>query len=176
MIPMPPTEPPPTPPVLPPLTILEGSLFLRRMRIATYGILLFVLVIHLLDKFRDILQPLFVAMFLGFLMQPIHRWLVQRGIRSIPAYGVILAVVMLGVLAIGSMMYANITQVAAKLPDFEKSIERKVADLTAQLPIKVPALEGAFPARDPHLSRRSPRWRRGAAPGALWRFHFLGAA
>src|SRR5436305_11261214 len=70
-----PLEPmPQTPP------ILGGSLFLRRLQIATYGLLLFVLIIYLLDKFRDILQPLFVAMFLGFLMHPVHRWLVKRGV------------------------------------------------------------------------------------------------
>jgi predicted PurR-regulated permease PerM len=42
------------------------------------AILLLVLVIHLLEKFRDVLQPLFIALFLVFLMHPIHRWLVER--------------------------------------------------------------------------------------------------
>ena len=69
---------------------MDRSAFMQRMKLATYGMVLFVLSIHLLREFREMLQPLFVAVFLGFLMHPVHRWLIRRGIPSLVAYGVIL--------------------------------------------------------------------------------------
>ena len=48
-----------------PTPIVESSVFLRRIRMAAYGIVLLVLTIHLLDKFQSVLQPLFIAVFLS---------------------------------------------------------------------------------------------------------------
>src|SRR5688572_6816595 len=100
MDPTPPTEPAQTP--TPPLVVADGEVFMRRMKMATYCIVLFVLSIHLLEKLRDILQPLFIALFLGFLTNPIHRWLVQRGFPSVAAYVVIGVLVMLSLFAFAS--------------------------------------------------------------------------
>jgi predicted PurR-regulated permease PerM len=141
----PPVEPS-TPPSQPPVET-EGSVFLRRLRNTTYGILLFVMTIYLLEKFRDMLQPLFVAVFLGFLMQPLHRWLVRRGIPSLPAYGVILVLVALGLFALGSILYANITEVAIKLPTYQtrlEAFEEQVREIAQQLPFRIPGTEGHF--------------------------------
>lgn len=136
----------PTPP------ILGGALFMRRLQIATYGLLLFVLIVYLLDRFRDILQPLFVALFLGFLLHPVHRRLVRHGVRSGFAYGIILTLVMLSVWGVGSMVYADVAQVAEKMPDYrqryeatiENRIEATVHDLIGSLPFEVPGLKGHF--------------------------------
>src|SRR6476620_7706323 len=100
----------PTPEPAPP--IADAAVFLRRVRLATYTVVLLVLSIYLLEKFERILQPFFFALFLGFLTHPIHRWLVARGIPSLIAYGVIFALVLLGILAFGSMMYVNFSEVA----------------------------------------------------------------
>ena len=121
------------------------------MRATTYGVLLFTLVIHLLDKFRDILQPLFVAVFLSFVMHPIHRWLIQRGVRSSAAYGVILAVVILVAWGVGSMMYSDVAQIVNKLDHYklrfetaEQRLETMAQDFIARLPFEVPGLRGHF--------------------------------
>jgi AI-2 transport protein TqsA len=131
-----------TPP--PPMPHLVESIFLRRMRIATYGMFLLWLAVNLLEKFRDVLQPLFIALFLGFLIHPIHRWLVKRGIPSMLAYGVILVLVALSVMAFSSMMYVNVKQVADNLPAYEERLEQRIVDLAAELPFKTPKLEKHF--------------------------------
>jgi AI-2 transport protein TqsA len=133
MTPSSPVETSPVPP------IMVGSLFAQRMRIATYAVVLFVLSIYLLKEFREMLQPLFVAVFLGFLMHPIHRWLVRRGIPSLIAYGVILALVMLGFFVFGSIMYVNVAELAGdkeKLRLYEKRLDTIVRNVITNLPFK----------------------------------------
>ena len=126
-------EPATTPP------IMVGSLFMQRVQLATYGIILFVLSIHLLKEFREMLQPFFVALFLGFLMQPIHRWFVCHGIPSLFAYGVILALVLLGFFVFGSIMYINVAELARdekKLRQYEDRLDPIVRNLAAQWPFE----------------------------------------
>jgi AI-2 transport protein TqsA len=135
-----PTTPPEQPASSPgPASSTDRSVFLQRMRIATYGIVLFVLAIHLLKEFRETLQPFFVAVFLGFLMHPVHRWLIRRGIPSIFAYGIILALVILGFFAFGSVVYANVVELArddAKLRRYADRLDGIVTNITTYLPFE----------------------------------------
>lgn len=124
---------PETPPVAPPTTN-EESVFVRRLRIAAYTIVLVVLSIYLLEKFRDILQPFAIALFLSFMMHPIHRWLVRRRIPSMLAYVVIVALVMLGLLAVGTMMYDNVASIAGKLTEYEDRLDKTVKRAMERLP------------------------------------------
>lgn len=118
----------------------DESVFMQRMRIATYGVVLLVLVIHLLEKFRDILEPLFIALFLGFLLHPIHRWLMKRGISSAFAYVVIGGVMMLGMFAVASLMIANFSEAADKdkLLQYEKRLDTMIQGVHARLPFDIP--------------------------------------
>jgi predicted PurR-regulated permease PerM len=134
----------PTPPADPETPDAAESVFVRRLRVATYTVVLIVLAIYLLREFRSVLQPLFIAVFLGFLMHPVHRWLIRRGIRARLAYGVILIAVALGVAAFGWLMYANITQVADNLNVYEDRLEKKIRHIADQLPFETPKLEGRF--------------------------------
>ncbi len=134
-------DPAPLPP-----PVVDGSIFLRRLRMATYAVVLFVLAIYLLEKFERILQPLFIALFLGFLTNPIHRWLVRRGLPSLFAYGVIVLLVLLGVSLFGSLVAANFAGVAdqEKLLQYEKRLETKIRDVFERLPFETPKLEDRF--------------------------------
>jgi AI-2 transport protein TqsA len=133
---------PPMPPAETPSAVgrrLDQSLFLQRMQMATYGIVLFVLSIYLLKEFREMLQPLFVAVFLGFLMHPVHRWLIRQGIPSIFAYGVILGLVILGFFAFGSVVYADIAELARDDPKVRRYADRLdgiVAKIAGSLPFE----------------------------------------
>jgi AI-2 transport protein TqsA len=130
MTPMPPTEPAHT-------SQMDRPIFIQRLRIATYGLVLVVLAIYLLREFREMLQPLFIAVFLGFLMTPVHRWLIRRGIPSLFAYGIILSLVMLGFFAFGSIMYANVAELARdepRLRRYEERLDKLVTKLADYLP------------------------------------------
>jgi predicted PurR-regulated permease PerM len=142
-----PSEAPPAPPNS------EGATFLRRTRMAAYILLLLVLSIHLLEKFRDVLQPFFIAMFLTFMMHPIHRWLVRKGIPSLLAYIVIVALVMLGVLAVGLLIYTNLSQLADrdKLLKYEDRLDAMIRGGAERLPFKTPELQKHF-LREIHVS------------------------
>ncbi len=138
MTPMPPAEPMNPHAAAPPPSI-DPSTFLQRMKIATYSVVLFVLTIHLLKEFREMLQPLFIALFLGFLMHPVHRWLIRRGIPSIFAYGIIVVLVVLGSLGFGSIMYANVAELArneAKLRQYEDRLDAIVRNVLAHVPFR----------------------------------------
>ncbi len=116
------------------------SLFMRRMRIATYSAVLLVLAIHLLKELRDILEPLFIALFLGFLLHPIHRWLMKRGISSVFAYVAIGGMVIIAVLGIASLMVANLSDAAdmQKLLKYEKRLDDMIQGAHARIPFDVP--------------------------------------
>ena len=161
MTPMPPAEPEAIP-------VVESSIFLRRMRMAAYGILLVVLSIYLLEKFERILQPLFVALFLGFLTHPLHRWLARHGIPSTIAYGIIVGLAMLGLAAFASLLYVNITEIAdtPKLLKYEKNLEMLLDSTIKRLPFETPELK-EHPLREIHIS---PDDLATAAAGALARF------
>ena len=81
---MPTTEPPP-----------ERSPFLGRLQVATFSVLMLVLVVHLLDQFRALFQPLFIGVLIAYVILPIHAWLVRRGIPSMVAYGATLFLLLL---------------------------------------------------------------------------------
>ncbi len=119
---------------------VADSVFLQRLRAGTYGVVLLVLVIHLLEKFRDILEPLFIALFLGFLLHPVHCWLMRRGISSVFAYVVIGGVGLLCMFGIASLMVANLTEAAdqVKLLQYEKRIDNMIKSVHDRLPFDLP--------------------------------------
>jgi AI-2 transport protein TqsA len=124
----------------------DDAAFMRRLRIATYSIVLFVLSVHLLKEFREILQPLFVALFINFLMQPIHRWLVQFRIPSIVAYGIIVVLVALVFCGVGWLMFENFSAAAdeVKLLKYEKRLDTMVRDAFDRIPFEVPKPQPGF--------------------------------
>lgn len=129
---------------LPP--IADGAVFTRRLRTATYCLVLVVLSIHLLKELRDILQPLFIAVFVSFLMDPLHRWLMRRGLHSILAYVAIMVLVLLGVSAFAWMVYANFSEMAdtEKLLKYEGRLDTMIRDVAARLPFETSLPEEKF--------------------------------
>ncbi len=125
-------------------TIIDGSIFIRRVRMAAYSLVLLGVVLYLLVQFRTLLQPLFVALFLGFLMQPIHRWLVRCGMRSLIAYSVIVFLALGIALGIGVMLYANFTEAAPKLPEYERRLEEMIRTGANRLQFDDTHLQGHF--------------------------------
>src|SRR5262249_36739382 len=75
------------PPVLP----IDPSQFQRRLTVAALGLLLVVLLGFVLYVCASILQPLFIAGLLVYLILPVHQRLVRWRVPSAVAYLLILA-------------------------------------------------------------------------------------
>lgn len=133
-----------TKPPLPPPDPFVSGVFLRRLLVVTASLLLFVLAIYVLEKFRAILQPLFIGLFIAYLILPIHAWLVRHSIRPYLAYGVILLLILLALVGAGLLVYKNYEQATARLPEYELRLERIVQDVGTRLSLELPALEGRF--------------------------------
>src|SRR5262245_61363573 len=93
-----------------PKTPDSDRLFLRRLTVVTFSVLLVVLVIHLLRELKDILQPLFIAMLITYAILPPHRWLVRRGIRPSLAYILLVVILLAGSAIVGQAAYHNISE------------------------------------------------------------------
>lgn len=94
-----------------PRGIIDENLFLKRMGLVVLTLALIYLAVYFLKEFAAILQPFFIAVFICYLIIPIHHWLTERKIPSTVAFVVILMLVIGAFYGIGSIVYDNIKQV-----------------------------------------------------------------
>ena len=89
----------------PPLLPIDPSQFQRRLTVATLGLLLVVLLGFVLYVCSSILQPLFIAGLLVYLILPVHQRLVRWRVPSAVAY-LLIVVCVLGLFwGVGDMAY-----------------------------------------------------------------------
>ncbi len=131
-------EPLPVVAAAPPSVLAEAPSFLRRLEIVTMSLLLLVLVVFLLEKFRPILEPLFVGLFIVYVILPLHTMLVRRGMPSMVAYAAILLLLMLMVFGVGTLAYVNGRELTTRLPVYEASLETMLHDAVANMPVEIP--------------------------------------
>src|SRR5262252_9494154 len=81
-------------PARPPLLPINPAQFQRRLTIATLGLLLVVLLGFILYVCASILQPLFIAGLLVYLILPVHQGLVRWRVPSAVAYLLIVVCVL----------------------------------------------------------------------------------
>ena len=116
-------------------TSLPSSVFLTRLLIGTLSLLLIFMVIRLLQEFSSFLQPLFVAVFIGYMILPIHQWLVGKGIPSLIAYVMILVLILGGLFGLGTVLYHTTKQAIDRWDrDYKYQIEDRFRVLEAWLP------------------------------------------
>jgi predicted PurR-regulated permease PerM len=101
----------------------------RRLTIATMSLLLAILIIHVLYQGKPILQPLFIAVFIGYLLLPMYHWLGKYGLSGILASVVIMAAIIGALFGLGAMVFNSVEQVAQKLPDYEKKLDDIINDV-----------------------------------------------
>src|SRR5262249_38412645 len=100
----------PSGPARPPLLPIDPAQFQRQLTIATLGLLLVVLVGFVMYTCASILQPLFIAGLLVYLILPVHHWLVRWRVPSVVAYLLIVASVLGLFWGIGEMAYRNFAE------------------------------------------------------------------
>jgi predicted PurR-regulated permease PerM len=126
----------------PPRLVSDHFQFQRRLTIATLGLLLVVLVGFVLYVCASILQPLFIAGLLVYLILPVHQRLVSWRVPSAVAY-ILIVVCVLGLFwGIGEIAYRNFVELSVeRLSLYEESLDRLAVKALRGLPFEVPDLE-----------------------------------
>jgi predicted PurR-regulated permease PerM len=121
---------------------IDLSRFQRRLTIATLGLLLVVLLGFILYVCASILQPLFIAGLLVYLILPVREWLVRRRVPSVLAYLLIMVCVLGLFWGIGDMAYRNFAELSdEQLSVYEKRLDNLVRKALGGLPFTIPDLE-----------------------------------
>src|SRR5262245_39644503 len=109
----------------PPLLSVDPAQFQRRLTVATLGLLLMVLLGFILYVCASILQPLFIAGLLVYLILPVHQRLVRWRVPSAVAYLLIVACVLGLFWGIGQMAYRNFAELSGeRLGLYEERLDR----------------------------------------------------
>jgi predicted PurR-regulated permease PerM len=126
----------------PTLAPIDPSQLQRRLTIATLGLFLVVLLGFILYVCASILQPLFIAGLLVYLIMPIHRRLVSWRVPSAVAYLLMVVVVLSLFWGLGQMVYRNFAQLSAeRLTEYEDKLDGLARKVLGGLPFAVPDLE-----------------------------------
>jgi AI-2 transport protein TqsA len=126
----------------PPLLPLDPSQFQRRLTVATLGLLLVVLLGLVLYVCASILQPLFIAGLLVYLILPLHQRLVSWRVPSAVAY-LLIVVAVLGLFwGIGAMAYRNFAALSGgRLSVYEERLDRLARKVLGGLPFEISDLD-----------------------------------
>jgi predicted PurR-regulated permease PerM len=121
---------------------IDPSQFQRWLTIGTLGLLLVVLLGFILYVCASILQPLFIAGLLVYLILPVHQRLVRWRVPSAVAYLLIVVCVLGLFLGIGEMIYRNLAELSSeRLSVYEERLDSLARKALRGLPFAVPELD-----------------------------------
>jgi AI-2 transport protein TqsA len=126
----------------PPLLPIDPSQFQRWLTVAALGLLLAVLLGFVLYVCASILQPLFIAGLLVYLILPVHQRLVRWRVPSAVAY-LLIVVSVLGLFwGIGEMAYRNFAELGGeRLTVYEARLDGLARKALRGLPFAAPDLD-----------------------------------
>jgi predicted PurR-regulated permease PerM len=133
------TEPEPDEPQPPPLKLDlpatgPSALFTRRLNVTAMSLLVFVLVVYLLREFASILQPLFIAVFIAYLVLPLHNWVVRKGVSSLVAYLALANFALLALFATAQLILNSFREFRTRLPEYQSRIGDVAEGISRRLP------------------------------------------
>lgn len=121
---------------------IDPSRFQRWLTIAVLGLSLVVLLGFILYVCASILQPLFIAGLLIYLILPLHERLVRWRVPSPVAYLLIVVLVLGLFLGVGEMVYRNFAELSsARLAVYEERLDGLVRKTLRGLPFTIPDAE-----------------------------------
>jgi AI-2 transport protein TqsA len=122
----------------PPLPPVAPSPFERQLTVATLGLLLVVLLGFVLKVCAPVLQPLFIAGLLVYLIIPMHQRLVSWRVPSAVAYLLIVVFVLGLFLGVGSLVYRNFAELSGgRLTVYEERLDQLARKALRVLPFAV---------------------------------------
>jgi AI-2 transport protein TqsA len=108
--------------------------FYRRLHMTTMSLLLVVLVLYLMTRFDTLLQQLCIAALLGYLIVPLHRAVVRRGLSPLLSGVALLVGFALATYGLGVMLYQSFEELSDQLPKYQENLTRLVQKATAGIP------------------------------------------
>jgi predicted PurR-regulated permease PerM len=121
---------------------IDWTEFQRWLTIATLGLLLVVLLGFVLYVCASILQPLFIAGLLVYLILPVHQRLVRWRVPSPIAFLLIVVIVLGLFLVIGQTAYRNFAELSdERLGEYEERLDGLARKVLRGLPFAIPDLE-----------------------------------
>jgi predicted PurR-regulated permease PerM len=111
-----------------------SDLFARRLNVAAMSLLVFVLIVYLLREFASILQPLFIAVFIAYLVLPLHNWVVRKGVSSLVAYLALANFALLGLFVTAQLILNSFREFRTRLPEYQSHIGDVAGRVSRQLP------------------------------------------
>ncbi|MBW2261617.1 MAG: AI-2E family transporter [Deltaproteobacteria bacterium] len=120
----------------------DGAVRFRHgLEVAALSMLLLVLLTIALKELASILQPLFIGVFLGYLILPAHKWLTRHKIPSALSYLLIALLVVSVMWGVGTMLVNSIAALLVKLPVYEKKMDALLVTTIHALPLEFPGFE-----------------------------------
>jgi predicted PurR-regulated permease PerM len=131
------------PPAVTPAPVpASAPLFYRRLQVAALSLLLVALVLHLATRFASLLQQLCVAALLGYLIVPLHRWLVRHGLSPLLSGVALLAAFLAAAYGLGLMLYESFEELSRNLPTYQRHLQAMIARAAEHVPgVDVETLE-----------------------------------
>jgi predicted PurR-regulated permease PerM len=121
---------------------IDPFLFQRRLTVATLGLFLAVMVGFVLYVCASILQPLFIAGLLVYLILPVHQLLVKWRVPSAIAFLLIVICVLALLWGIGEMAYRNFAELSGdRLSVYEDRLDGLARKALGGLPFTIPDLD-----------------------------------
>src|SRR5215475_4921989 len=108
--------------------------FQRRLSLLASGIIILVGMVYLLREFATVFQHLFVALFLSYMIMPVHDWLTRRGVSSLLSVILIIAGVVAGFGGLGVLLGNSFNDLATKLPHYQESLSEMIEKTAARFP------------------------------------------
>lgn len=115
----------------------QSSVLAHRIHFAAMSLLTVALASYLMREFAGILQQLFVAAFIGYLILPIHQWFVRRGIASWLAYVLLVSVFLAGSYGLGQMIYHSFYDLTKNIPRYQQNL----SDMTHRVANRIPGVD-----------------------------------
>ena len=108
--------------------------FRHQLTSATLGLLFFVLLIHLLQLFATVLQQLFTAGLIAYLILPLHHWLVRRGVPFLGSCVLIIVGTLCCFATVGFLVTSSLEDMIPKLPQYSQSLIRLLHQTSEMVP------------------------------------------
>jgi len=112
----------------------------RGLMVIAFSLLVVVLVVFIFKQLAEVLQPVFIATFIAYMITPAHRFLVRFRIPPVLSYGVIVLFVVVITFGLYRVTAKSAAELKEKIPDYQK----KVSELRVKFDRFVLRLQSLF--------------------------------